>query len=62
MLYCIVWSHSGNASDLNENIKRRLSCYCAGTEQVLVSDRCDDLSAKDNERTRRAGEAPHITI
>ena len=56
MFYHIVWLHGGDASDLSENIKRRLSCYCAGTEQVLVLDRYDDLSAKDHERMRRAGE------
>ena len=56
MLYHIVWPHGRDASDLGENIKRRLSCYCAGTEQVLVFDRYDDLSAEDHERMRRAGE------
>jgi len=56
MLYHIVWPHRGDASDLSENIKRRLSCYSTGTEQVLVFDRYDDLSAKDHERMRRAGE------
>ena len=56
MLYHIVWPHGGDASDLSENIKRRLACYSAGTEQVLVFDRYDKLSAKDHERMRRAGE------
>ena len=50
MLYRIIWPHGGDVSDLSENIKRYLSCYCAGTEQVLVFDRYDDLSAKDHER------------
>ena len=36
MLYHIVRSHGGDASNLSEHIKRRLSCYCAGTEQVPV--------------------------
>ena len=54
VLYHIVWPHGGDASDLSENSKRRLSCYCAGTEQVLVFDRYDDLSVKDQERMRRA--------
>ena len=57
MLYHIVWPHGRDASDLSANIKRRLSCYCAGTEQVLVFDRYDDLSPKDHERMRRAGES-----
>ena len=48
----IVWPHGGDASDLSEHMKRRLSCNCASTEQVLVFDRCDDLSAKDHERMR----------
>ena len=40
----------------SKNIKHRLSCYSADKEQVLVFDRCDDLSATDKERMRRAGE------
>ena len=56
MLYHIVWPHGGSTSDLSENIKRRLSCYSAGTEQVLVFEMYDDLSAKDHETMRRAGE------
>ena len=56
MLYHIVWTHGGDASKLNENIKWRLSCYCADTEKILVFDRHDDLSAKDGKTMRRAGE------
>ena len=55
-MYHIVWPHDGDASDLSENIKRRLSCYSAGTEQVLIFDRYDNLSAKDHQRMRRASE------
>ena len=50
MLYHIVWPHGGD-----EHIKRRLSSYSAGTEQVLAFDRYDDLSAKGHERMRCAG-------
>ena len=56
MLYHIIWPHRGDDSDLSENIKRCLSCYCAGIEQVLIFDKYDDLSAEDHERMRRAGE------
>ena len=56
MLYRIVYPYGGDASDFSENIKPRVSCYCAGTEQVLVFDRYDNLSAKDHERMRCAGE------
>ena len=56
MLDHIVWPNGGDASDLIENIKHRLSCYCAGEEQVLVFDRYDNLPAKDLGRMRRAGE------
>ena len=45
MLCHIVWPHGVDASYLSEN-----------TEQVLVFDRYDDLSAKDHERMQRAGE------
>ena len=56
LLYHIIWPHGGDASDLGDNIKNRLSCYPIGTEQVIVFDRYNDLSAKDHERMRRAGE------
>ena len=56
MLCHIVWPHGGDASDLSENTKHLLSCYCAGTEHVLVFKRYDDLTAKDHERMRHVGE------
>ena len=56
MFYHIVWPHGGDVSDLSENIKRRLSCYCTGTEQVLIFDKYDDMSATDHKRMRHAGE------
>ena len=42
-----------------ENTKQCLSSYHGyppGTEKILVFDRYDDISAKDHERIRRAGE------
>ena len=56
LLYHIVWPHGGDVSVLAESMKRRLSCYPDSSEQMLVFDRYDDLSAKDHERMRRAGE------
>ena len=50
MLYHIVLPHGGDASVLGESIKRRLSCYAAGTEQILVFNRYEELSDKDHER------------
>ena len=47
-----VWPHGWDASDPSENIKCLLYSYSAGTEQVLVFDRYDDLTAKDHERMR----------
>ena len=44
---------------LFENIKQRLCSYhgySPGAETFLVFDRYDDISAKDHERIRRAGE------
>ena len=38
MLYHIVWPHGGDASDLSENIKRRLSCYWYRAGSSLRSD------------------------
>ena len=45
MLYHVVWPHGIDAAYLSEN-----------TEQVLGFDTYDDLSAKDHEIMRRAGE------
>ncbi|KAK3877225.1 hypothetical protein Pcinc_018025 [Petrolisthes cinctipes] len=56
MLYHIIWPLGGDATMLFENFKRRLSCYPAGTEKIMVFDRYEDLSAKDHERMRRGGE------
>ena len=59
MLYHIVWPHGGDALMLFENTKQRLSSqhgYPAGTENILVYDSYDDISAKDHERVRRGGE------
>lgn len=56
LLYHVVWPCAGDASVLAESIKGRISCYPAGTEKIVVFDRYDDLSAKDHERMRRAGE------
>ena len=44
MLYYIVWPHGRDTSDLSENIYQ------------VVFDMYDDLSAKDHEGMRRAGE------
>ena len=41
---------------LYENTKQRLSSYHGYPPVDLVSDRYDDISVKDNERIRRAGE------
>jgi len=48
--YHIVCPQGGDAFDHSENIKCCLSCYCAGTEQDLVLDMYDTLSAKDHEQ------------
>ena len=60
MRYHIVCPYGGDASYLSENMKRCLTCYCAGTEQVLVFDRYDNLSARDHEIMPLV-RAPHIT-
>ena len=59
MLHHIVWPHGVDAPMLFTNINQRLPSYHGdppGTEKILVFDRYDDISAKDHERIRRAGE------
>lgn len=56
LLYHVVWPHKGDCSVLFDNMKSWLSRYPAIVEKVLVFDKYDDVSAKDHERKRRAGE------
>ena len=54
--HIIVWSHGGSPSDLIASIQGRLSHYPDGTEKVVVFDKYNDISAKNHENMRRAGE------
>ena len=56
LFYHTVWPHGGSPSDLIASIQGRLSHYPDGTEKVVVFDKYKDISAKDHERMRRAGE------
>ena len=51
-----MWSHGGSPSDLIASIQGRLSHYPDGTDKVVVFDKYKDISAKDHEIMRRAGE------
>ena len=51
-----MWPHGGSPSDLIASIQGRLSHYPDCTEKVVVFDKYKDISAKDYERMRRAGE------
>lgn len=55
LFYHIVWPHGGSPSDLIASITARLNHY-PGAEKVVVFDKYKDVSAKDHERIRRAGE------
>ena len=61
MLYHIVWPYGEDAYDLSKKIKYRLSCYCASTEQDLVFDRYDTLSAKGHEKCDMLLRVPQLT-
>ena len=54
LFYHIVWPHG--PSDLMASIQGHLSHYPDGTEKVVVFDKYKDISAKDHEIMRRAGE------
>ncbi len=56
LFYHIVWPHGGSPADLITSIQGRLGHYPDGTEKIIVFDKYQDVSAKDNERMRRAGE------
>ena len=56
-LFChIVWPHGGTPLDLIASIQARLSKYPDDTKKIVVFDKYKDISAKDHERMRRAGE------
>ena len=55
LLYHIVWPSSGTVGDLADGMRSRLIKY-NGVETYVIFDRYDDISAKDHERQRRAGE------
>ena len=56
LFYCIVWPHHGSVSDLMSSIQGCLVRYTDGAEKIIVFDKYQDISAKDHERVRRAGE------
>jgi hypothetical protein len=55
LFYQIVWPHGGTASDLIASIQGRLNGY-ASIQKIIVFDKYNDVSAKDHERFRRAGD------
>ena len=52
-----VWPHCGSASDLITSTQSRLKRHPDDTEKIIVFDKYLDVSAKDHERLRRAGES-----
>ena len=56
LFYHIVWPHGGQPLDLIASIQARLRQYPDNTEKIVVFDKYHDVSAKDPERMRRAGE------
>ena len=56
LFYHIVWPHGGTPSNLIVSIQSRLSYYTDGAKKIIVFDKYKDISAKDHERKRRAGE------
>ena len=54
LLYHIVWPSSGTVADIAKGMKTRLERYNA--ETYVIFDRYDGVSAKDHERSSRAGE------
>ena len=52
----IVWPHHGSVSDLMSSIQGRLVRYTDGADKIIIFDKYQDISTKDHERMRRAGE------
>lgn len=56
LFYHMVWPHGGSPSDLIASIQGNLNRYPDGIEKIVVFDKYQDVSAKDHEIMRRAGE------
>ena len=55
LIYHVVWPSSGTVADLAASMGHRLSCY--NTQTFVIFDKYLQMSAKDHERQRRAGES-----
>ena len=55
LIYHVVWPSSGTVADLAAGMGHRLKRY--NTETFVIFDRYEQVSAKDHERQRRAGES-----
>ena len=55
LIYHVVWPSSGTVSDLAAGMGPRLKRY--NTKTFVIFDRYEQVSAKDHERQRRAGES-----
>ena len=56
LLYHIVWPHGGTCSDLVASIQGRLGHYPISTKKIVVFDKYHDVSTKDHEHMRSAGD------
>ncbi len=56
LFYHIVWPHSCSPADLIASIQSCLGHYADGTEKIIVFDKYQYVSAKDDERMQQAGE------
>ena len=55
LIYHVVWPSSGAVADLAASLGHQLDCYI--TQIFIVFDLYEQVSAKDHERQRRAGES-----
>ena len=56
LFYYVVWPHGGSPLDLMASIQSHVRRYPNATEKIIVFDKYHDISAKDHDRMRRAGE------
>ena len=56
LFYHIVWPHGGKHSDLITSIQVRLKKYSTETEKIVVFDKYNGISAKDDQILRQAGD------
>ena len=54
LFYCIIWPHFSSPSELIASNKEHLSNYPEASKKIVVFDKYQDISVKDQDMMRQA--------